>query len=196
MAELENSKDLISVLWSGADILRSKMDANEYKNYLLDVCMKLGEKPKKFIPSLRDAPNSKIYQDFCYACKNIFEGSEEEIQLATKRLWRFATDYTWWSGNKTIDRGDFYLSVVLNMLNLVNASQGYIGEMVADYCNSGISTLVSKLENFTDSHEGSTYIFEDYDNPMEKNVELYNEKKSEKILQDEDDDVIVIRTRK
>lgn len=26
MAEAENSKDLISVLWSGADILRSKMD--------------------------------------------------------------------------------------------------------------------------------------------------------------------------
>ena len=25
MAELENSKDLISVLWSGADILRSKI---------------------------------------------------------------------------------------------------------------------------------------------------------------------------
>ena len=33
MAEMENSKDLISVLWSGADILRSKMDANEYKDY-------------------------------------------------------------------------------------------------------------------------------------------------------------------
>lgn len=29
MAEVENSKDLISVLWSGADILRSKMDVNE-----------------------------------------------------------------------------------------------------------------------------------------------------------------------
>lgn len=37
MAELENSKDLISVLWSGADILRSKMDANEYKDYLLGI---------------------------------------------------------------------------------------------------------------------------------------------------------------
>ena len=34
MAEQENNKDLISVLWSGADVLRSKMDANEYKNYL------------------------------------------------------------------------------------------------------------------------------------------------------------------
>ncbi len=37
MAEGENSKDLISVLWSGADILRSKMDANEYKDYLLGI---------------------------------------------------------------------------------------------------------------------------------------------------------------
>lgn len=37
MTELENSRDLISVLWSGADILRSKMDANEYKDYLLGI---------------------------------------------------------------------------------------------------------------------------------------------------------------
>ena len=37
MAELENSRDLISVLWSGADILRSKMDAHEYKDYLLGI---------------------------------------------------------------------------------------------------------------------------------------------------------------
>lgn len=37
MADLENSKELISVLWSGADILRSKMDANEYKDYLLGI---------------------------------------------------------------------------------------------------------------------------------------------------------------
>lgn len=37
MAEIENSKDLISVLWSGADVLRSKMDANEYKDYLLGI---------------------------------------------------------------------------------------------------------------------------------------------------------------
>ena len=37
MADQENSKDLISVLWSGADILRSKMDANEYKDYLLGI---------------------------------------------------------------------------------------------------------------------------------------------------------------
>lgn len=37
MTENDNSKDLISVLWNGADILRSKMDANEYKDYLLGI---------------------------------------------------------------------------------------------------------------------------------------------------------------
>ena len=37
MAENENSKELLSVLWAGADILRGKMDANEYKNYLLGI---------------------------------------------------------------------------------------------------------------------------------------------------------------
>ena len=35
MAETESGKDLLSVLWAGADILRGKMDANEYKTYLL-----------------------------------------------------------------------------------------------------------------------------------------------------------------
>ena len=31
----QSKKDLISVLWAGADVLRSKMDANEYKDYIL-----------------------------------------------------------------------------------------------------------------------------------------------------------------
>ena len=37
MERQENSKQLFSVLWESADILRSKMDANEYKNYLLGI---------------------------------------------------------------------------------------------------------------------------------------------------------------
>ena len=52
MAEIENSKDLISVLWSGADILRSKMDANEYKDYLLGIV---------FYKYLSDSYLAKVY---------------------------------------------------------------------------------------------------------------------------------------
>lgn len=37
MAELTESKELQQVLWDGANILRGKMDANEYKNYLLGI---------------------------------------------------------------------------------------------------------------------------------------------------------------
>ena len=32
---MAEGKDLLAVLWSGADVLRGKMDANEYKTYLL-----------------------------------------------------------------------------------------------------------------------------------------------------------------
>ncbi|MBO6245722.1 MAG: type I restriction-modification system subunit M [Anaerovibrio sp.] len=32
---MAENKDLVNVLWSGADVLRGKMDANEYKTYLL-----------------------------------------------------------------------------------------------------------------------------------------------------------------
>ena len=32
---MTDGKDLLQVLWSGADVLRGKMDANEYKTYLL-----------------------------------------------------------------------------------------------------------------------------------------------------------------
>ena len=34
---MAESKDLLQVLWSGADVLRGKMDANEYKDYLLGI---------------------------------------------------------------------------------------------------------------------------------------------------------------
>ncbi len=59
MADLENSKDLISVLWSGADILRSKMDANEYKDYLLGIV---------FYKYLSDSFLIKVY-DLLYDAK-------------------------------------------------------------------------------------------------------------------------------
>ncbi len=31
----DGRKELEAILWAGADVLRSKMDANEYKDYLL-----------------------------------------------------------------------------------------------------------------------------------------------------------------
>ena len=46
-------------------------------------------------------------------------------------LVRFITDYSWWSGAKTIDRGDFYVSPILNSARLVNASQSFVADLCA-----------------------------------------------------------------
>ena len=46
-------------------------------------------------------------------------------------LIRFLTDYSWWNGAKTIDRGDFYVSPILSNANLVNASQSFVADLCA-----------------------------------------------------------------
>lgn len=49
---MADSKDLLQVLWSGADVLRGKMDANEYKTYLLGLI---------FYKYLSDSYLEKVY---------------------------------------------------------------------------------------------------------------------------------------
>ena len=100
----------------------------------------------------------------------------ERTNKAANRLWRFATDYSWWSGQKTVDRGDFYLSVVLNMLNLVNASQGYVGEIVNAYGSSPkLLALTKELEMFTLNMEGSTYDIPIVDDNVQEHIEISSE---------------------
>lgn len=41
-------------------------------------------------------------------------------------LQRFITDYDWWHGAKSIDRGDFYVSPILSCACLVNDLQSYV----------------------------------------------------------------------
>lgn len=46
-------------------------------------------------------------------------------------LEKFITDYSWWGGAKTIDRGDFYVSPILSHAKLVNASQSFVADLCA-----------------------------------------------------------------
>ena len=48
---------------------------------------------------------------------------------------RFITDYDWWHGAKTIDRGDFYVSPILACACLVNASQSYVVDLCVFLAN-------------------------------------------------------------
>lgn len=44
-------------------------------------------------------------------------------------LIRFLYDYNWWYGGKGIERADYYVSPILSLCKLVNASQSYVAEL-------------------------------------------------------------------
>ena len=66
---------------------------------------------------------------------------------------KFLTDYSWWFGSKTIDRGDYFVSPVLNLAGVVNVTQAYIADL---------AWLLS-------SHKDLIEIFEQDYNSLEKN---------------------------
>jgi len=73
-------------------------------------------------------------------------------------LVRFITDYSWWSGAKTIDRGDFYVSPILNSARLVNASQSFVADLCAFLADKKdlVETIIRGAEHrqfeYTSSH--------------------------------------------
>lgn len=52
-------------------------------------------------------------------------------ETSQEYLVKFVTEYSWWGGAKTIDRGDFYVSPILNCAKLVNASQSFVADLCA-----------------------------------------------------------------
>ena len=136
-------------------------ELQRYKTYLEKVSSLQNERLDEYAKKLRDQTHSVDKTAFINAGKKVFQiecDNMNDVEKATRRLWRFATDYSWWSGQKTVDRGDFYHSVVLNMLNLVNASQGYVADIVNAYGSSEILLSLTKdLGKFTANLEGITY---------------------------------------
>ena len=136
-------------------------ELNKYKSLFTRVADARQEKIDSYARMLRDDTHNVDMTAFLETGKAVIIedcGEEKTAERASKKLWRFATDYSWWSGQKTIDRGDFYVSVVLNMLNLVNASQGYVGDIVNAYgSDSHLMELTKKLSRITKNMDGDTY---------------------------------------
>lgn len=53
-----------------------------------------------------------------------YNGSDREW------LVKFISDYSWWGGGKSIDRNDFFVSPILSLAHLVNASQGFVAKPI------------------------------------------------------------------
>ena len=130
-------------------------------------------RPETYAKLLRDNATSVDRDVFIDCAKNIFEtvcSNPLMIDESATRLWRFVNDYAWWSGQKTIDRGDFYMSVMLNMLNLVNASQGYVADIVNAYASDDtLRELVRSVDGFTvNMHDENNGVEKEYILPDEE----------------------------
>ena len=72
---MAESKDLLQVLWSGADVLRGKMDANEYKTYLLGLV---------FYKYLSDSYLAKVYDLLNDETPDDLQEAQEQYEEAMK----------------------------------------------------------------------------------------------------------------
>ncbi len=95
---------------------------------------------RNFYDNLRDPSkprHSEALRQFEQELNNFLPVATSEEENANNRsnLISFVTDYSWWSGKKTIDRADSYESPTLSMLGVVNVSQGHIAKISELYAN-------------------------------------------------------------
>lgn len=148
-----------------------------YRQYFDKVCNKLGiyssPRRKDFAERLRTLPSDNDKARYISASLGIlrkeFPAAIEHERVAGY-LWRFASDYDWWAGSKTINRNDFHISPILNQLNVVNASAEFLAEIVLSYSSDlRLRRMVERLEDFTVNARKNAY------QPSETEQESYQE---------------------
>lgn len=131
------------------------LELKRYQSFFFKVSDALSKDYEDFAKMLRGYnEESELKEQFITTAKNIisddFDCNESEAIPSAYQLWRFCTDYLWWGGQKTIDRGDFMNSTILSLLNLVAASQGFVADIVYYYINDSVlCELVNNPADFT-----------------------------------------------
>lgn len=142
-----------------------------YKEYLIRICDLLCEESEAYIKSMKMSLNFSENRRFLKTAMEFLQKEfpeSQDIEVVSNYLLKFVTDYSWWSGNKTIDRADFFVSPVLNALNIVNVSHGYVADIIYAYATDiSLRKLVENLSTFVVDPQINKYV------PSEKESELY-----------------------
>lgn len=127
---------------------------------ILDENYPTSREKKEIITTLKVNEDQQVIEAFRINVESQLKSqgfSPAEVKETASLIIRFATDYDWWFGNKTIDRGDSYVSPTLSLLEVVNASQGYIAEISYMYAtNSALSSVVLEMIS-TDTESKISY---------------------------------------
>ena len=128
-----------------------------YQSLFFKICERIGlnhKGMKEYATRLKEAPTMEDKSSFMATALEMLNDDYSDVhddkhKVATY-LWKFVSDYSWWSGNKTVDRNDFYFSALLNQMNVVNASAGYLATIAWYYsCVLSLRLLVDNTDNFT-----------------------------------------------
>ena len=142
-----------------------------YKEYLIKICGLLRVNVESYVKKMKESINPIENQRFLSAAENFLEGKfpqNPDVVKVSNYLLNFVNRYSWWSGNKTIDRGDFFVSPVLNALNIVNVSHGYVADIIYAYATDiSLRKLVENLETFVLNPKINSYT------PNEEETKLY-----------------------
>lgn len=129
-----------------------------YRELFADTCrqyLHMGtQRMKEFATSLKAYASTRERERFLPAAMAMLEekfpGRDAEYARVADLLWRFATDYRWWSGSKTVDRHDFYISSLLSRMNVVNNNSEFLAIIVHSFASDlKLRLLVERLETFT-----------------------------------------------
>lgn len=148
-------------------------------SFFIEYALELSKYKQKILPiiidsgiSTGDLTNFFTYERD-YGKGDIANGNDKFVNILDKEgyngpdrdyLIRFVTDYSWWSGSKTIDRSDFFNSPVLNIMGLTASSNAAMA-LIVDYLTQNPSDNALLLQHIEK---------ENYDNNnMEKNLIYY-----------------------
>lgn len=116
----------------------------EYKSVLMDIKVQFFENltTKEFGELIKNQKDSEALDgELEIAIRKYFEDDEASYTF----MKQFLTDYSWWNGQKSIDRHDFFVSPVLNIMGVVNNSHGYMADIVKLYSSS--HELLAEADN-------------------------------------------------
>ena len=134
---MADGKDLLQVLWSGADVLRSKMDANEYKTYLLGLI---------FFKYLSDSYLVKVYdllndeepetleeaQEAYEEAIASYDGEELLEEIRDSLHYTLDADMTFFSILKTVRNNTFNREKLQSAFNRIQESDELFRDLFAD----------------------------------------------------------------
>lgn len=126
-----------------------------YRTIFEKICRRMGmnnKAMKEYATRLKSCPTDQDKTQYINVAFNILHENFPDVNDDYKRvavyLWKFASDYSWWAGNKTIDRHDFYISSLLNQANVVNANAEFLAIIALAYSSVlKLRILIDDVDN-------------------------------------------------